>query len=175
MDLTRYVERLRSDLTDVAAAAGPDAADAAQRLALALEPAFRMSLMEALSDAADEITADLGQARVEVRLRGRDPQLVVHDDTPPLPPPPPTPPEPPEAPQEEDGSVARVTVRIPEQLKQRAEEIAAETSQSLNTFVVQAVRAATTGRRFDIDLGSMRFTSHGPPGSGSRRIQGWSR
>ncbi|MDO9379488.1 MAG: toxin-antitoxin system HicB family antitoxin [Nocardioidaceae bacterium] len=172
MDLTRYVEHLRADLTDVAAAAGPDAAEAAQRLALALEPAFRMCLMEALSDAADEITADLTQARVEVRLRGRDPQLVVHDETPE---PTPSAPQPEEPEVGDDGPVARVTVRIPEQLKLRAEELASEGSQSLNTFVVQAVRAATTGRRVDIDLGSMRFTSHGPPGSGSRRFQGWSR
>ena len=53
--------------------------DAAERLATALDAAVRMALLEALSDAAAEITAALDGATVEVRLRGRDPDLVVTD------------------------------------------------------------------------------------------------
>ncbi len=62
MDLAPYVDRLRNDLADAAAAGGPQATEAAQRLALALDPAVRMTLMEALSDAAAEITAELHTA-----------------------------------------------------------------------------------------------------------------
>ena len=52
-------------------------AAAAERLAAALDASVRMALLEALSDAAAEITAALDGAVVEVRLKGRDPQFVV--------------------------------------------------------------------------------------------------
>lgn len=192
MELAPYIERLRDDLADSAAAGGPEMAEAAQRFALALDPSMRMALIEALSDAAAEITSELHDASVEVRLKGREPQFVVNQfgagPTPPAPPmplTPPTPPIPPEAPDpdlgdETDGSVARVTVRIPESLKGRAEDLAAGSSQSLNSWIVQAIRSATSERAVtvDLDLGSAFFGSSGTPGSrgnNPKRVQGWSR
>ena len=77
MDITGYVEHLRADLTNAAASGGDALVDAAERLATSLDAAVRMTLLEALSDAAAEITAALDGTTVEVRLRGRDPDLVV--------------------------------------------------------------------------------------------------
>src|SRR3954452_13683000 len=77
MDLNGYVEHLRRGLTDAAAAGGEVMVDAAERLATSLDAAVRMALLEALSDAAAEITAALDGPSVEVRLRGRDPDFVV--------------------------------------------------------------------------------------------------
>ena len=77
MDLNGYVEHLRAGLTDAAAAGGETMVDAAERLATSLDAAVRMALLEALSDAAAEITAALDGPSVEVRLRGRDPDFVV--------------------------------------------------------------------------------------------------
>ncbi len=77
MELRPYLERLHADLTNVAAAAGADVAAAADRLLLALEPSVRIALMEALADAAAEITQELDRVAVEVRLRGSEPQFVV--------------------------------------------------------------------------------------------------
>src|SRR6478609_7481987 len=72
------------------------------------------------------------------------------------PPAPPAPPSPPAAEEVgEDGSVARITLRIPESVKTRAEELAARSGHSLNTWLVQVVRAATTADQavnIDIDL-----------------------
>lgn len=192
MELAPYIARLRDDLADSAAAGGPEMAEAAHRFALALDPSMRMALMEALSDAAAEITGELHDASVEVRLKGREPQFVVNQfgigpppPAPPMPPVPPTPPSPPEPPdadlgEDPDDSVARVTVRIPESLKARAEEFAARSSQSLNSWIVQAIRSATTERAVtvDLDLGSAFFGSSRPPGSSNqnpKRVQGWSR
>ena len=66
MDITPYVESLRHDLAAAAEAGGPEAKAAAERLALALDPAVRLALMDALSQAAAEITS-----RAPRRLRRR--------------------------------------------------------------------------------------------------------
>lgn len=189
MDLSQYVERLRADLTDAAAAGDENIRSAAERLVLALDPSSRMVLLEALSDATAEITSELESATVEVRLRGREPEFVVTDlgpVDPPGPPPPPGPhgppgPPPPPPPPEEgpDGDVvARVTVRIPEWLKTRAEQRASERSQSLNTWIVNAIKSASGDRSvsIDVDLGSRRIDIDTRSRRGqARRVQGWAR
>lgn len=184
MNLSQYVDRLRADLTDAASAGDEEIRSAAERLAQALGPSSRMVMLEALSDASAEITSELEAATVEVRLKGREPEFVVREVyadpiVPPAPPPPPAPPSPPTP--EEGGDtdvVARVTVRIPEWLKTRAEERASEQAQSLNTWIVNAIRSASGERavNIDLDLASGRINvgqQHG--GSRPRRVQGWAR
>jgi hypothetical protein len=140
MDITGYVEQLRAELSAAAATGGEEMVAAAERLSSALDASVRMALLEALSDAAAEITAVLDDTVVEVRLKGRQPQFVV---------------EAAEAPGElvpsidepfdgdDDALTARITLRLPEALKQRAEESAARARQSLNTWLVDAIRRAT--------------------------------
>ena len=84
MDITPYVESLRHDLAAAAEAGGPEAKAAAERLALALDPAVRLALMDALSQAAAEITSELPTGSVDVRLRGREPEFVVDVPTMPV-------------------------------------------------------------------------------------------
>ena len=180
MDITPYVDSLRQDLAAAAEAGGADVKAAAERLTLALDPAMRLALMDALSQAAAEITAELPAGSVDVRLRGREPELVVDVPTmplaPPAPPGPPPPPEPDE--DEEDGAVARITLRIPESLKAKAEELAASSGHSLNTWLVTTIRNATRERAIsvDIDLSSIPFVEEmqrGPGRRGGRRMTGW--
>ncbi len=180
MDITPYVESLRQDLAAAAEAGGPEARAAAERLALALDPAVRLALMDALSQAAAEITAELPAGSVDVRLRGREPELVVDVPTMalPAPPPPPAPPSPEDAPEvDEDDAVVRISLRLPESLKYKAEELAAKGGHSLNSWIVNVVRAATRERavEVDIDLSSFPFGSGGPPGRGrgQKRMTGW--
>jgi hypothetical protein len=119
--------------------------DAAERLATALDSAARMALLEALSDAAAEITAALDGTSVEVRLRGRDPDFVVTTSAADAP----IDAAPPAASATDDDSgdeaTARITLRLPEGLKQRAETAATAARRSLNTWLVDAVRAAADG------------------------------
>ena len=179
MDITPYVDSLRRDLAAAAEAGGDEARAAAERLALALDPAMRMALMDALSQAAAEITSELPAGSVDVRLRGREPEFVVDVPTMPLPPAPPAPPLPPEAEEvDEDGNVARVTLRIPESLKAKAEEMAAKSGHSLNTWLVNTIRSATRDRAInvDIDLSSIPLFDEfqrGPGRRGGRRMTGW--
>jgi hypothetical protein len=160
MDLMPYVENLRRELAVAAEAGGPDARALAERLTGALESAARLTLLEALSAAADEITSDLAPGSVEVRLRGSDPAFVV---TPPqtvpssgsaagggaetvraaVSPPGTTHAAPPVGPPSaEEGGTARMTLRLPEHLKVRVEEAAGRQGMSVNAWLVRAVSAA---------------------------------
>ncbi len=178
MDLTPYLDSLRRDLMAAAEAAGPETRQAAERLAFALDPAARLALMEAISQAAAEITAELPSGGVDVRLAGRDLDFVVQGG-PPAAPEPPGPPAPPAAEDDEDGAVARITLRLPESVKARAEELAAATGHSLNTWLVNVVRAATREHavNVDIDLSSIPFFGGNDPasakGRSNRRMTGW--
>lgn len=179
MDIAPYVDSLRHDLAAVAEAAGPEARAAADRLALALDPAMRLALMEALSQAAAEITAELPAGSVEVRLKGREPRFVV--DVPTAAAAAPAAPSGADAVGEEeqaDGAVARVTLRLPESLKAKAEELAARAGHSLNTWIVNAVRDAARERALnvDLDLSSIPFPDdgrRGPHRPAGRRLTGW--
>ena len=174
MDITPYVESLRSSLVSAAESAGDEARQAAERLGYALDSSARLAIMEAVSQAAAEITAEMPNGGVDVRLNGRDLDFLVHVDapTPPAPPPP--------APEEvEDGSLSRITLRIPESVKAKAEERAAEAGQSLNTWLVSVVRAATRDGaiNIDVDLSSLPFFGGNDPfggkGRGNKRMTGW--
>jgi len=136
MDLTPYLESLRRDLAASAAPAGEAAAHSAELLSSALESAARLCLLEALSDAAAEITTKLDGSSVEVRLRGRDAELVVTDGAP-APTAAAAPP-----PVAESGDMARITLRLPESLKELAERAAAEEGLSVNAWLVRAIAAA---------------------------------
>ena len=164
MDITPYVESLRRDLLATAEIGGEETRASAERMLVALEPAVRMAVMELLAQAAAEVTAELPTGTVEVRLQGRDPEMVVSLPQA-APPPPPEPPDP------EDVAVARITLRIPEAVKTRAEELAATSGHSLNTWIVQALRAATQrgSSAFDLDISSIPCNADRP----SRRMSGW--
>ncbi len=163
VEINGYVDRLRADLVAAAASGGETMVDAAERLATTLEAAVRMVLLEALSDAAAEISTELDGGAVEVRLKGREPQFVVTapataaaaddaapagggDET------------------ADDGITVRITLRLPEGLKQRVEEAANRSRQSLNTWLVEAARAAT---REPVTTREWRF--------GGQRLSGWAR
>jgi predicted transcriptional regulator len=179
MDITPYVDRLREDLSHAAATTDEATRGAADRLALALDPSSRLVLMEALSQAAAEITTELPSGAVEVRLVGRELEFVVEQTALPEPPAPPVPPGPPSADAEDvtDGATARITLRLPENVKTRAEELAARSGHSLNTWIVNALRDATREHavRVDIDLSSVPFADGFPGGRkrGTRRMSGW--
>ena len=123
MDITPYVDSLRRDLVAAAESGSDEIRAAAERLSMALDPAARLAFMEALSHAAAEITAELPAGTVDVRLNGRELDFVV--TAPVSAPAPPNPPRPP-GPEDvvDDGNLARITLRIPESVKTRAEEFA---------------------------------------------------
>jgi hypothetical protein len=80
-----------------------------------------------------EISGQLPEGHVEVRLAGPDPQLVYVGG------------EPAETPAlgAEDGLTARITLRLPEGLKRDLEAAAAREGVSLNTWLIRALARST--------------------------------
>ena len=139
MDVERYVTDLRRQLAAVAETGGDEARGLAERLATSLDASARLVLLEALSEAAGEITREIAPGSVELRLRGRDPEFAVTRA-----------PEPafaevadaaPAPDITDDASTSRTTLRLPDQLKVRVEKAAAEDGLSLNTWLVRAIAA----------------------------------
>jgi hypothetical protein len=175
MDLTRYVEELKHQLTATAELGGEDAVALAGRLAAHLDGSVRLVLLDALSAAADEITTDLAPGSVSVRLRGREPEFevvappadVTSPDVTRLPAVPPT--HQSEAWAEGDGAeVARITLRLPEPLKGRIEQAATADRLSVNAWLVRAVGDALEARRPDPRAATVNT-------SGGQRLTGWAR
>lgn len=151
MDLAPYVASLRAQLV-VAAGGTDEQRDVAERLVASLEATTRLVLLEALSSAAAEITLDLAPTSVEVRLRGRDPELVVTgapehtspDASAPAPQGVPAAPVPAAAPapDDADSTLSRTTFRLPEHLKRRMEDAAERQGLSVNAWLIRAVTDA---------------------------------
>jgi hypothetical protein len=135
MDLQPYVDAVRHELSVAAAAGGPEAEALAERLTAPLESAIRLALLEALSEAAEQITRHLAPGSVEVRLRGRDPEFTVSsgmEDGPAY-----------VAPEsEDDGGTWRVTLRLPENLRAGIDAAARADGLSVNAWLVRAAGAA---------------------------------
>lgn len=131
MQLNPYVEALQSDLEAIAAVGDDAVAAAAQRLSGAIRASAGLRLLDALSEAALELTGQLPSGHVEVRLSGQDPTLVYvagAEDEPP-------------AAAGEDPS-ARITLRLPESVKTGVEAAAAREGVSANTWIVRALGRA---------------------------------
>ncbi|MQA61409.1 MAG: toxin-antitoxin system HicB family antitoxin [Actinophytocola sp.] len=172
MDLTPYIASLREDLSTTASAGDENTRKVAAMLSAALEPAVRLAMMNALSDLAAEVTASLDDHVVEVRLDGKEVRVVVTggsgsssdsgqgERTQSAPPPPPP-----------EGDISRMTLRLFEEIKRKAEQAAADQGVSLNTFVQQAVQGAlhTKGGVWG------KATGRGDEPESGRGLHGWVR
>jgi hypothetical protein len=171
MELRPYIDALRHELALAAAAGGDDARELAERLTAPLESAVRLALLDALSEAAAEITRDLAPGSVDLRLRDREPAFVV---TPPPADPwaeqpaaaPPPPPGPAPAPGEDEATV-RISLRLPEHVKNRVEQAAGRAGVSINTWLIRVAAAAADG-----DPGR---PPTGSAATGGQRYTGWVR
>ncbi|MGW5312365.1 hypothetical protein ACWEVD_18590 [Nocardia thailandica] len=146
MDLNTHTARLREELVAAAALGDEKTQATAAALAAAVESSSRLVLLAALSELAGEVSAALGDRTVTVRLDGTDAVVDVRKNTP----------EPgADNPSFEEmtGDISRVTLRLVEQLKSRAEEAAAQSNQSLNAWlsgtVSEALRNQMRGRGSD--------------------------
>src|SRR2546426_5853192 len=128
MQIDGYVQALREDLARVAAVGDESTARAAELLAVALESALGRRLLEALGEAALELTGQLEDGRIEVRFAGGDPELVLVRDE-----------EATAAEPADEAFTARISLRLPESLKARLEAAASRDGVSVNTWLVQVL------------------------------------
>src|ERR1700756_623541 len=134
MQIDGLIQALREDLERVAALGDEQTARAADLLSVAIEASLGRRIQDALAEAALELNEQLDSAHVELRVAGRDLQLVlVREDG--------TAPEP-----ADEAFSARITLRLPESLKERVETAAAREGASVNTWLVQALQRAVESK-----------------------------
>jgi hypothetical protein len=170
MDVRPYVEDLQQQLLVAAEAGGDDARALAQRLLAPLDAAIRLALQDALALAAEEITCELVPGSVELRVRGGALEFAVtlpaaagDDDQADL-----DRATPAEASDGDDREMARINLRMPENLKGRVEQAAAGEGLSVNAWLVRAASAA-------LPRGDAPGTRPQDGSRGSKRYTGWAR
>ncbi len=115
------------------AATEPAVEAAARALMVALDPAIRQAAFEIAQQAALEVDAQLPDAAVEVTLRDGEPTLVVRSE------------EGESVRYRTDELAARLTVRLPESLKEELEAAANDVGDSVNAYVIKSL--SSQGRR----------------------------
>lgn len=149
MQTAPFLEALRREVAAATASNDPAAAAAVERLAASLEAAARLWLLDAATEEAAQLSGQLPDGHVEVRLAGRDPELVYVAS-----------PDPAPAPAAgDDAHDARITLRLPEGLKAQVERWAAEEGVSVNTWLVRTI--ARGGSRPARHVPGKRMTGYG--------------
>ena len=146
MDLDSYLEAVRRGVRNATALADDQTRSVAERLGATLDDAGKLALIEALSDAAAEISRELSPGSVELRMTGSRPEFVVtpapghlagDDDTdddydsdvaaaaePEI---------------DADEPTARITLRLPVSVKAKVDEAAALEGLSANAWLMRTV------------------------------------
>jgi hypothetical protein len=134
MNISAILDALRTDVETTAEGGDKKTTEAVIRLGRLLEASVRVQIMDAMSEAAAELSQELPTGRVEVRIAGGDIALTfVRDQD-----------EPAEVSVDEDS--ARITLRLPESLKGQAESSASQEGISMNAWLVRAVKRALDER-----------------------------
>ncbi len=136
MQLEAHIQAIQHDLAATSQIGDEATAEAARRLSEALASTLHLRLLDLLGEAAAEIGNQLSAGRVEVRLAGRDPELVVvMDET-----------------SDATDLVAgeelrgRISLRLPETLKAAIESAADQEGISTNAWLVRTIARSLEGR-----------------------------
>jgi Ribbon-helix-helix protein, copG family len=154
MELSPYIESVRVGVVNASSLADEQTQHVAERLGTAIESSTRLALIQALSDAAGSISAEMAPSSVELRMIGSDPEFVVSIQTAEaeptllLPDAEPSPEGTGESPTTEpdDEPLARITLRLPQSVKARVDEMASSEGISTNAWLIRAVMDALADR-----------------------------
>lgn len=136
MQLEAHIQAIQQDLAATAGLGDDATAEAARRLSEALTSTLHLRLLDLLGEAAAEIGSQLPSGRIEVRLAGRDPELVVVIE------------EIPESAPVGAGEeyTGRITLRLPETLKSAVEALADQEGVSTNAWLVRTIARSLESR-----------------------------
>jgi len=149
VQLDLHVQAIQEDLAARARLGDEATAEAARQLSEALASTLHLHLLDLLGEVALEISSQLETGRVEVRLAGREPELVVVSE-------------------EAAGGVqvplgeefkGRISFRLPETLKASVEAAAAAEGISTNAWLVRTIARVLDSSR--------------PTKRGRHRLQGY--
>jgi hypothetical protein len=135
METSQFIDGLQSDLRELAQLGGDELVQAAQRLEGAVRQSATLRLIDALTQVALEVSSQLPNGHLDVRLAGQDPELVYVEEEG----------EEPQAQTAEDGLTARITLRLPDSLKVALEKVAEAEGVSVNTWLVRALQRSVSG------------------------------
>jgi uncharacterized protein (DUF1778 family) len=135
MDTTSIISGIETALTDQLYLAGDDAAvvAAGEAVVAALGPALSKAALELAEQAAAEVGAQLPDYEVSVVLQEGEPSLTVRSIEP-------------EVSFSTDDLGARLTLRLPPDLKAAIEDAAGSTGDSVNAYVVKTLSRRGSGR-----------------------------
>ncbi len=139
MQLSHAIASLEASVETQLRVAGPEAAEAGAQLMAALQPAIRQTLIDVVTMAATEVSSQLDRHIVDVRLVEGDPELVVSEEDRSA--------STAETHRDEDDTDARITLRLPEYLKQIITEAANVSGDSVNAYVVHALKDSSKSRK----------------------------
>lgn len=125
MKMSKFTDLLSADLKALGQLGGPDLESAVSRLIPTLAPVLRTRLLEALTEVAGELKEQIPGAHIQARLDGDEVELIYLQD---------------ESTSREIPSElnARITLRLPEDLKSRIETAATKEGISLNSWLLKA-------------------------------------
>jgi hypothetical protein len=135
MQTAQFIEGLQQDLRELAQIGGDELVQAAGRLEGAIRQSATLRLIDALTQVALDLSSQLPNGHIDVRLSGQDPELVYVEEGAAEAP----------APPGEDGLSSRITLRLPDSLKAAVERAAEAEGASVNTWVVRALQRAVSG------------------------------
>ncbi len=136
MDTRSIISGVEAALGDQLTLSGGDpvVAAAGEALMSALRPAMVRAVMDAAEQAALEVGAQLPDHQIDVVLREGDPHLVVRSEAAGVP-------------FSTEDLDARMTVRLPPQLKSDLEIAARSAGDSINAYVIRALAGKGIGAK----------------------------
>jgi predicted HicB family RNase H-like nuclease len=133
MRMSLLADGIGDDLRELVELGGEAAAEAAERISSVLVKSTVSRVLSLLSEAAAEVSAQLPEGEVQLRLAGDDCSFAFVNDPPP-------------AVSGDAELTARITLRLSDSLKQRIEENAAREGQSVNSWILRQLERRTSGQ-----------------------------
>ena len=150
MKMSLVVDGVRADVVSVGELGDEVVAEVAERIADLLGRSLPARILELLSDVAAEVSAELPDGHVEVRVAGDDVGLAYVEDTRVA------------GGESEAGDLtARITLRLSEGLKTRVEQGAGREGVSVNTFIVRTLERGSSTDRYRTGRGGHRLRGYG--------------
>jgi hypothetical protein len=131
MKMSLVIEGFRSDVEAVGELGDEVVSEVADRIASVVSRSASSRILDLLSDVAAELSAELPEGRVEIRLVGDDVEFAYVDERP-------------AASEGDAGLSSRITLRLSDQLKARVEESASSQGVSVNGWILRTLERGTS-------------------------------
>ena len=144
------VDGVRSDVASVGELGDEVVAEVAERIADLLGRSLPARILELLSDVAAEVSAELPEGRVEIRVAGDDVGMAYVEDA-----------RVAGGDAEASDLSARITLRLSEGLKARVEQGAGREGVSVNTFILRTLERGASANRYRTGRGRNSLRGYG--------------